>query len=125
MKRSLLSRRDLLRAGVLGAAAAVLAACGASAPSPSRSPASSRTPTAPPSPSGVASATAGAPPADPPSPTPVQPTLRQKIAGIIVVGFRGSTLAQAGWVRTALADTAIRGVILFDRDQLTGKSRNV
>src|SRR4051794_13994489 len=106
MTRSLLSRRDLLRAGLLSGAAAVVAACGASEPSPSPSPASSRTPTAPPPPSVVPTLTESAPPAGTPSPTPAQPTLRQKIAGIIVVGFRGSTLAQAGWVRTALADTA-------------------
>ena len=43
----------------------------------------------------------------------------------MVVGFRGSDLADASWVRTALADSGLGGVILFDRDQLTGGSRNV
>ena len=47
------------------------------------------------------------------------------IAGLVIVGFRGSSLDQAGWVRTALARDALGGVILFDRDQLTGRSRNV
>ena len=43
----------------------------------------------------------------------------------MVVGFRGSELADAAWVRNALADSGLGGVILFDRDQLTGGSRNV
>jgi beta-N-acetylhexosaminidase len=43
----------------------------------------------------------------------------------MVVGFRGSELADAAWVRTALADSGLGGVILFDRDQLTGGSRNI
>ncbi|HYX12710.1 MAG TPA: glycoside hydrolase family 3 N-terminal domain-containing protein [Candidatus Acidoferrum sp.] len=51
--------------------------------------------------------------------------LAHKIAGLMVVGFRGSTLADAPWVRTDLADSGLGGVILFDRDQLTGGSRNV
>jgi beta-N-acetylhexosaminidase len=42
-----------------------------------------------------------------------------------VVGFRGSSLGAAPWVRTALADAGLGGVILFDRDQLTGQSRNI
>ena len=47
------------------------------------------------------------------------------IAGLCVVGFRGLHLADAPWLRTALAGTGLGGVILFDRDQLTGGSRNV
>jgi len=43
----------------------------------------------------------------------------------MVVGFRGSDLTDASWVRTALAESGLGGVILFDRDQLTGGSRNV
>lgn len=43
----------------------------------------------------------------------------------MVVGFRGSELADAPWVRTALAESGLGGVILFDRDQLTDGSRNV
>jgi beta-N-acetylhexosaminidase len=43
----------------------------------------------------------------------------------MVVGFRGSELADATWIRTALAESGLGGVILFDRDQLTGGSRNV
>jgi beta-N-acetylhexosaminidase len=43
----------------------------------------------------------------------------------MVVGFRGSALGDAAWVRSALADAGLAGVILFDRDQLTGGSRNI
>jgi beta-N-acetylhexosaminidase len=53
------------------------------------------------------------------------PTLREKIAGLIVIGFRGSALAQVPWLRTALMETGLGGVILFDRDQQTGAQRNV
>ncbi len=52
-------------------------------------------------------------------------SLRRKIAGLLVVGFRGATLGGAPWVRAALATAGLGGVILFDRDQLTGKARNV
>ncbi len=43
----------------------------------------------------------------------------------MVVGFRGSDVKDAPWVHTALAESGLGGVILFDRDQLTGGSRNV
>ena len=42
-----------------------------------------------------------------------------------MVGFRGATLDQAPWLRIALAETGLAGVILFDRDQSTGGPRNV
>jgi beta-N-acetylhexosaminidase len=47
------------------------------------------------------------------------------VAGLLVVGFRGAALDQAAWVRTAIAADGLGGVILFDRDQLTGGLRNV
>jgi beta-N-acetylhexosaminidase len=43
----------------------------------------------------------------------------------MVVGFRGTDPADAEWIRTALAESGLGGVILFDRDQLTGGSRNI
>jgi beta-N-acetylhexosaminidase len=43
----------------------------------------------------------------------------------MVVGFRGSDLSDTPWIRTALAESGLGGVILFDRDQLTGGSRNI
>jgi beta-N-acetylhexosaminidase len=56
---------------------------------------------------------------------PPGPSLREKIAGLLIVGFRGSRLEQTPWLRTALATQGLGGVILFDRDQLTGGHRNV
>jgi beta-N-acetylhexosaminidase len=53
------------------------------------------------------------------------PDLRAKIAGLIVVGFRGTRLRDAPWLASALADPGVGGVILFDRDQQTGRRRNV
>jgi len=47
------------------------------------------------------------------------------IAGLMIVGFRGSKLGDAPWVEEALATGGLGGVILFDRDQLTGAPRNV
>lgn len=125
-----LTRRDVLRATVLGGVAAFLAACGGGTPTPVPSPSTSDAPSSPPSPS-------AGPPSPPPSPTvtptasppsppsPPGTTLEQRIAGLLIVGFRGAALADAGWVRTALAEGGLGGVILFDRDQLTGKARNV
>ena len=73
-----------------------------------------------PSPSAYASASAE------PSPTSVPgPSLHEKVAGLIIVGFRGSRLDQAAWLRTALSKTGLGGVILFDRDQETGGRRNI
>ncbi len=47
------------------------------------------------------------------------------MAGLLIVGFRGMHLAEAAWVRTAITRDGLGGVILFDRDQLTGHARNV
>jgi beta-N-acetylhexosaminidase len=117
-----ISRRELLIGGALGGVALFLAACGSSAtPGPSVS-ASGRAGTSP-SPSPPPATASPAPIA---TPTPAAPVgLAQKIAGLMVVGFRGSELADATWVRAALADAGLGGVILFDRDQLTGGSRNI
>jgi beta-N-acetylhexosaminidase len=118
-----ISRRELLRSAALGGVAVFLAACGSAVVSPSPSAAPSNSAVGPlPSPSEVlpASPAQSASPAATPG-----PTLREKIAGLMVVGFRGSRLAQVPWLRTALRETGLGGVILFDRDQLTGAQRNV
>jgi beta-N-acetylhexosaminidase len=115
--RGLISRRDFLRGGLLGGTALALAGCAPSSPPslpPTLSPSGSVPPSASPSASAVTTPTL--------SPGP---TLAAKIAGLIVVGFRGSTLTEAPWVATALQDGGLGGVILFDRDQLTGALRNV
>ena len=125
-----LNRREFLRAGVFGGVALFLAACGSPA-SPSPSPTTSASSAAPTTPAGSVSPEPPSPSASTapaPSPTistPGGPSLREKIAGLLVVGFRGSRLDQTPWLRTALADQGLGGVILFDRDQLTGGHRNV
>ena len=115
-----ITRRDLLRGAVVGGVSLILAGCGAAiaTPSPSESIPPASASQGPASPSASASA--------PPSPTPASgPTLRQKVAGLIIVGFRGARLDDAPWLQTALAETGLGGVILFDRDQETGAQRNV
>ena len=68
---------------------------------------------------------AGSPSAPATSSSPAPLPLRERIAGLLIVGFRGSRLDQTAWLRTALRDGGLGGVILFDRDQLTGAQRNV
>jgi beta-N-acetylhexosaminidase len=50
--------------------------------------------------------------------------LRAKIARLLVVGFRGTTIAQTGPISMAIAN-GLGGVILFDRDGKTGGVRNI
>jgi len=126
---AVLSRRELLRATALGGVAAFLAACGAG---PTRSPAPASPPSSrPASPAASGGSSPSAPPVEPSAPASPSavagggPSLRAKIAGLLVVGFRGSRLEQTPWLRTALAETGLGGVILFDRDQPTGAHRNV
>jgi beta-N-acetylhexosaminidase len=120
----LISRRALVLGAAAGGVAAFLAAC---APSPSVAP-SPRASASPAPPLATSTPTAGPTvrpsPSPPPSASPVL-DLHRKIAGILVVGFRGATLDDAPWVRTALARDGLGGVILFDRDQRTGGARNV
>jgi beta-N-acetylhexosaminidase len=119
-----ISRRDVLRGAALGGVAAFLAACGASTPSPASAAAGPSGSSSPPASLSVAAPTPSRSPSASPSAAP-GPTLREKIAGLLVVGFRGATLDEAPWIRTAIADQGLGGVILFDRDQLTGGPRNV
>ncbi|MEA2605797.1 MAG: beta-N-acetylhexosaminidase [Chloroflexota bacterium] len=121
-----ISRRGLLVGATVGGVGLFLAACGSTTtPQPPASPGGG--PIASPSASPPGSASPPTTPSPPPVPTPTPPpiSLRHRIAGLMVVGFRGSELADAAWVRNALADSGLGGVILFDRDQLTGGSRNV
>ncbi|MCI0347400.1 MAG: glycoside hydrolase family 3 [Chloroflexi bacterium] len=118
----MLPRRHVLRTALLGAVGAVLAACGVrtSTTEPSTDSNSPAPPTPTPEPTGTPVPT-GTPDAGP----TVEPvSLRSKIAGLLVLGFRGASLDEAPWLRDALA-AGLGGVILFDRDQLTGEDRNV
>ncbi|HEX8940427.1 MAG TPA: glycoside hydrolase family 3 N-terminal domain-containing protein [Candidatus Limnocylindrales bacterium] len=119
--RSTISRRDLLRATAGGLGGLVLAACGASGPeSPVASGPSSATPTL--NPPSASPAPVSPSPTQRPSPAPLP--LEQIVAGLLVVGFRGLSLADAPWLRDGLA-TGLGGVILFDRDQQAGGERNI
>jgi beta-N-acetylhexosaminidase len=51
--------------------------------------------------------------------------LRRKIASLLVVGFREPSVSQGDWVMRAITEQGLGGVILFDRDQLTGAARNI
>ena len=51
--------------------------------------------------------------------------LRKKIASLLVVGFRGSTVSPGDWVMKAITEQGLGGVILFDKDQLTNGRRNI
>jgi beta-N-acetylhexosaminidase len=110
-----------------GSVAAGLAACGVTVtPSPSGtgSPAPSASPArATPSPAGASAPPAGATPVSP-SPTADPAALRAKIARILVVGFRGLQIHEGDPITAALA-AGLGGVILFDRDQITGGQRNI
>lgn len=118
----MLTRRRFLGA-TLAAGAALVAACLPSSnqrsPTPSVAPATDGAPASLPaspseSPSASAAASAG-----------LSADLRRTIAGLLVVGFRGMTVAEAGPIADAIASDGLGGVILFDRDQTTGSPRNV
>jgi beta-N-acetylhexosaminidase len=53
------------------------------------------------------------------------PSLEARIARLLVVGFRGLSVDEAGPIASAIADDGLGGVILFDEDQLTGGRRNI
>jgi beta-N-acetylhexosaminidase len=118
------TRRAFVRAAALGAGGLVLAAC---APGPTPSAATSQPPPSQ-EPSSQATAT---PPAGSPTPAPstgpsaIALPLRQRIARLLVVGFRGMDVAAKDPIARAIADDGLGGVILFDRDQDTGGARNV
>lgn len=115
-----MSRRDLLRAAGWGSVAFGLGACSPATtprpvtPTPPGTPAP--TPGVTPTPTSTPSATS--------SPTPTIP-LADRIARLLVVGFRGTQLAEADWIAEAIADDGLGGVILFSRDGKTRGPRNV
>lgn len=124
--RDAISRRRFLGAAAVGTvalgSALALEACGQGVPSPSPSGPSSASPASSASPSVVASPS---PSSAPSQSVPARPSLRERIARLLIVGFRGLILDDAPSIRKAIADEGLGGVILFDRDQLTGGKRNV
>jgi beta-N-acetylhexosaminidase len=115
-----IARRDLLRAAVPGLVFLVAACLPSRSPAPSAAPAPSGT--GPPVP------TPPATPALTPAPTPSPAaglTLREKIARMVVTGFRGLTVDEAPWIAEAIRIQGLGGVILFAQDEQTGNLRNV
>lgn len=115
------TRRQFLRAAVGAAVAAIVAACASPLDRSSAGPPGSPIPSSSVSPSPTASTRPSAGPTAVASPSP---TLRETIAGLLVIGFRGLTVATAGPITEAIAAEGLGGVILFDRDQ-SGGTRNV
>ena len=118
-----ISRRRLLQGAGAAAAAVALWGCGP-AKTPSASLPAGASPVPPSSPSTTPAASSARSESPTPSSTP-GPSLEARIAGLLVVGFRGLTVDTAGPVANAIADGGLGGVILFDRDQLTGGPRNI
>src|SRR5712671_5588232 len=118
----LLTRRRFLGA-VLAAGAALVAACLPS--SNQRSPTPGVAPATDGAPASLPASQSESPTRSPPASASPSADLRPTIAGLLVVGFRGMTVAEAGPVSDAIARDGLGGVILFDRDQTTGSPRNV
>jgi len=109
-----ISRRAVLKAAALGASGLVLEAC---LPGPTTNPiGSSGTPSGAP---------AGSPPASiEPSATVSSIPLRQRIARLLVVGFRGLRVEATDWIAGNIAIDGLGGVILFDKDRVQS-TRNI
>ena len=110
----MLSRRRLLATALGGAIGAVTAACAAAVHSLSPRP----SPSSPPS----------APVSEPPptaAPSGTGPPLRERIAQLLVVGFRGRTADEADATLRQVAELSLGGAVLFSVDQPTGGPRNV
>lgn len=116
-----ITRRDLLRAGAPGLALLVASCVPSVGPSPSAVTPHATPTFAPPTP-----ATTGAPSAAPTA-APSSPglSLRQKIARMIVTGFRGLTVDDAPWIREAIVERGLGGVILFAQEKGVGNLQNV
>ena len=107
------SRRAILQAAALGAGGLILEACLPGASAPAGSPGASAGATqAPPSGSAAPQLTFSAIP------------LRERIARLLVVGFRGLRVSADDWIAQAIAVDGLGGVILFSKDQ-SEPTRNV
>ena len=103
----IVSRRAVLQAAALGVGGLLLDAC---------------TPT--PSPPTGSAGSSGAPATQIPASTPQSPAqspnpvpLRQRIARLLVVGFRGLRVEADDWIAGNIAVDGLGGVILFDKDR--------
>ncbi|HEY4227753.1 MAG TPA: glycoside hydrolase family 3 N-terminal domain-containing protein [Candidatus Limnocylindrales bacterium] len=115
----LLSRRAFVQAAALGAGGLVLAACGTA-------PGTAAPATTVPSEGAEATPPASTAPTLSPTATPA-PTLaplRQRIARLLIVGFRGLKVGADDAIARAINDDGLGGVILFDHDEVVG-ARNV
>jgi len=112
-----ISRRAVLKAAALGVGGLVLDACVPTSSSPPASAVASGVAATEPQPG--ATQTAG-------PPEPLGPTipLRQRIARLLVVGFRGLRVSADDWIAQSIAVDGLGGVILFDKDA-SHATRNV
>ncbi|WP_239133561.1 glycoside hydrolase family 3 N-terminal domain-containing protein [Rugosimonospora africana] len=107
MSDSQLSRR-LLLAGIGSAAvAAGVAGCDSETKAPTPAPADRPRP-----------------PRSKPTPKIDEAALRRKVAGLLVVGFRGDTVSRNDWIMQAIRN-GLGGVVLFDRELHTNAPRNI
>ena len=119
-------RRFLQGIGVAGVAAGLAACVPPRAPRPtpvtaSEAPTATGARTSPtPKPTDLATAE----PTTTPAPSSDADALRRKIGRLLIVGFRGMRLRDGSELATAL-DDGLGGVILFDKDESTGGSRNI
>jgi beta-N-acetylhexosaminidase len=115
-------RRDLLRAVVPGFMFLVAACLPTRSPAPSGS---SPTPSGFASPVPTPPASPSTTPAPTASPATSGRTLREKIARMVITGFRGLTVDEAPWIAEAIGVQGLGGVVLFAQDEQTGNLRNV
>jgi beta-N-acetylhexosaminidase len=110
-----ITRRQFLAGVAATAAGAVAVGC---SPTQGSAPPTTTPPSLPPSPSPSA-------PSPSPSPAGSRLSLRERVAALLIVGFRGLEVTADDPIVRALRDEGLGGVILFDRDQLTGEARNI
>jgi len=109
-----ISRRAVLQAAALGASGLVLEAC---LPGPTTNPIGSTG-----MPSGAPGGSPGA--STEPSATVSPIPIRQRIARLLVVGFRGLRVEATDWIAGNIAIDGLGGVILFDKDRVQS-TRNI
>ena len=103
------SRRALLQAAALGAGGLLLEAC---LPSQTTGPATSAGTSGPSGTDAAPGQSGGAGRSGSPIP------LRQRIARLLVVGFRGLRVEADDWIAGAIAVDGLGGVVLFDKDRV-------